>query len=151
MENILQIHQVTKIKIVLKQNGTEIIYQAGIANIFNDFFVSVGPKLASTFNFTGTSHISPHTNQTNFNNKSNPFHSAENHWKIRQHESNGSRDDFGVKGSPILSYYLTHIFNLSLNTGSVPSSWKKKRVINQYLKKETLKMWTTTVRYLFYQ
>ena len=38
----------TKIKIVLKQNGTEIIYQAGIANIFNDFFVSVGPKLAST-------------------------------------------------------------------------------------------------------
>ena len=72
-------YQVTKIKIVLKQNGTEIIYQAGIANIFNDFFVSVGPKLASTFNFTGTSHISPHTNQTNFNNKSNPFHSAENH------------------------------------------------------------------------
>ena len=49
-------------------------------------------------------------------------------------------DDFGVKGSPILSYYLTHIFNLSLNTGSVPSSWKKKRIINQYLKKETLKM-----------
>ena len=72
-------YQVTKIKIVLKQNGTEIIYQAGIANIFNDFFVSVGTKLASNFNFTGTSHISPHTNQTNFNNKSNPFHSAENH------------------------------------------------------------------------
>ena len=48
-------------------------------------------------------------------------------------------DDFGVKtikeGSPILSYYLTHIFNFSLNTGSVPSSWKKKRIINQYLKK----------------
>ena len=44
-------------------------------------------------------------------------------------------DDFGVKGSPILSYYLTHIFNLSLNTGSVPSSWKKKRVTPVFKKR----------------
>ena len=41
-------------------------------------------------------------------------------------------DEIGVcaikAGSPILSFYLTHIFNLSLSTGCVPSSWKKKRV-----------------------
>ena len=30
-------------------------------------------------------------------------------------------------GSSTLSFYLAHLFNLSLSTGSVPKCWKKKR------------------------
>ena len=48
-------------------------------------------------------------------------------------------DEIGAKaikeGSPILSDYLTHIFNLLLSTGSVPTSWKKKRVTPVFKKR----------------
>ena len=50
----------------LKQNGVEITDQTSIANTFNNFFVSIGPKLASAFSFSGKTHISPKMNQTNF-------------------------------------------------------------------------------------
>ena len=39
-------------------------------------------------------------------------------------------------GSPILSFYLTHIFNLSLRTGTVPKVWKQKRVTPVFKKGE---------------
>ena len=50
----------------LKQNWVEITDQTSIANTFNNFFVSIGPKLASAFSFSGKTHISPKMNQTNF-------------------------------------------------------------------------------------
>ena len=40
-------------------------------------------------------------------------------------------------GSPILSYYLTFLFNFSLSTGSVPKCWKKKRVTPVFKKGDT--------------
>ena len=38
-------------------------------------------------------------------------------------------------GSPILSYYLVHICNLSLASGVVPQCWKRKRVTPLYKNK----------------
>ena len=40
-------------------------------------------------------------------------------------------------GSPILSFYLSHLFNLSLSSGCVPISWKKKRVTPVFKKGDT--------------
>ena len=40
-------------------------------------------------------------------------------------------------GSPVLSIYLAYLFNLSLNTGVVPESWKEKRVTPLFKKGET--------------
>jgi hypothetical protein len=41
-------------------------------------------------------------------------------------------DGIGVKllkaGLPVFSFYLSHIFNLSLSLGKVPKSWKSKRI-----------------------
>ena len=125
----------------LKQNGVEITDQTSIANTFNNFFVSIGPKLASAFSFSGTTHISPKINQTNFFFKNVSLSTV---IKIISKLDNGKAtglDEIGVRaikaGSPILSFYLTHIFNLSLSTGCVPSSWKKKRVTPVFKKGDT--------------
>ena len=40
-------------------------------------------------------------------------------------------------GSPLLSFYLTHIFNLSLDIGYVPKCWKKKRATPLFKKGST--------------
>ena len=47
-------------------NGVEISDEKTMASVFNDFFVSVGSKLAETFQFNDTNHINPDINPNSF-------------------------------------------------------------------------------------
>ena len=125
----------------INQDGVEVTDQASIANIFNNFFVSIGPRLASAFNFSGTVHINPKINAENFH-----FGRVTNTavLKMISKLDNGKAtglDEIGVRaikaGAPVLSIYLSHIFNLSLSTGIVPSLWKRKRVTPVFKKGST--------------
>ena len=102
----------------LSQDGVEVTYQASIANIFNNFFVSIGPKLASTFNFSGTVHINPKINAENFH-----FGRVTNTAvsKMISKLDNGKATglyEIGVRaikaGAPVLSIYLSHNYIQSL-------------------------------------
>ena len=116
----------------ITNEGKEITDKKQIAEAFNKFFSTVGSKLAAAFTFSETSHISPKSIQDEFF-----FHSVSLSTvsKIISGLDNGKAtglDGICVKslkaGSPILAYYLTHIYNLSLRTGVVPKCWKRKRV-----------------------
>ena len=116
----------------LTDNGKEISNKKEIAETFNKFFSTIGSKLASAFPFYETSHICPKPVLNDFFFQSVSLSTVS---KIISGLDNGKAtglDDICVKslkaGSPILAYYLTHIFNLSLNSGVVPKCWKRKRV-----------------------
>ena len=125
---------------ITDENGDEITDKKEIAEKFNSFFVSVGSKLATTFNFSRTDHICP---SVCYNSLS--FHDVSLgtvHKLISELENGKSTGLDGIcvrslkLGSPILSFYLTHIFNLSLGTGTVPRIWKQKRVTPVFKKGE---------------
>ena len=116
----------------LTDEGVEITDKKQIVETFNRFFSSIGTKLASFFNFSDTSHICPNSIYETFFFESVSLSTVT---KIISGLDNGKAtglDGICVKslkaGSPILSYYLTFIYNLSLSTGVVPTCWKKKRV-----------------------
>ena len=116
----------------LTDNGKEITDKKEIAETFNKFFSTVGSKLASAFPFYETSHICPKPVLNDFHFQSVTLSTVS---KIISGLDNGKAtglDDICVKslkaGSPILAFYLTHIFNLSLRSGVVPKCWKRKRV-----------------------
>ena len=103
-----------------------------MAESFNKFFATVGSKLASVFPLSDTSHICPKIIEKSF---LFSYVSLSSVVKVISSLDNGKAtglDGICVRslkaGSPILSYYLQHIFNLSLATGIVPRCWKKKRV-----------------------
>ena len=103
-----------------------------MAETFNRFFSTIGSKLASVFPFSCTSHICPKPVYDNFLFGQVSLSTVS---KIISGLDNGKAtglDGICVKslkaGSPILAYYLTHIYNLSLRTGVVPKCWKKKRI-----------------------
>ena len=116
----------------LTDEGVEITDKKQIVETFNSFFSSIGTKLASVFNFSDTSHICPKPVYETFFFDSVSMSTVT---KIISGLDNGKAtglDGICVRslkaGSPILSYYLTFIYNLSLSTGVVPSCWKRKRV-----------------------
>ena len=51
---------------VTTEKGIEISDEKEIAKTFNEFFSSVGSKLAAAFNFSHTSHINPPVNENSF-------------------------------------------------------------------------------------
>ena len=125
----------------LTDEGKEISDKKEIAETFNRFFSTVGSKLASVFPFSSTSHICP---KPVYNNFMFGHISLSTVTKIISGLDNGKAtglDGICVKslktGSPILAYYLTHIYNLSLRTGIVPKCWKKKRVTPLFKKGDT--------------
>ena len=116
----------------LTDEGKEISDKKEIAETFNKFFSTVGSKLAAVFPFSSTSHICPKPVYDNFIFGKVSLSTVT---KIISGLDNGKAtglDGICVKtlkaGSPILAYYLTHIYNMSLSTGIVPKCWKRKRV-----------------------
>ena len=103
-----------------------------MAIIFNKCFATKGSKLAESFASNETSHITTSIvpNQFNFSKVSLSVVQK----IVSQLDNNKATGLDGIParvlkaGSPILSFYLTHLFNLSLSSGCVPKSWKKKRV-----------------------
>ena len=105
------------------------------------FFATIGSKHAETFNFSETSHISPSNNLQHFQFCKVNLSVVQK--IISQLDNNKATGLDGItvrslkSGSPILSFYLTHLFNLSLTSGRVPKSWKKNRVTPVFKKGDT--------------
>ena len=116
----------------LTDDGVEITDKKQISETFNKFFSSIGTKLASVFTFSETLHICPKPVYDTFFFDSVSLSTVT---KIISGLDNGKAtglDGICVRslkaGCPILAYYLTYIYNLSLSTGTVPKCWKRKRV-----------------------
>ena len=122
-------------------DDVEITDKKEIASKFNTFFARVGSKLASDFTTSGTSHICPPVNQKSFSFSTVQLSTVQRIIRSLENDKATGLDGIDVRalkfGSPILSYYITFIFNLSLTTGSVPKSWKKKRVTPVFKKGDT--------------
>jgi len=109
----------------------EITDNKDIANTFNNFFSTIGSKLAKDFTSTSSDiNVPLNPNSFLFNRVTSKMVS-----KIISSLETGKAtgpDDIGVKilkaGSPVISFYLCHIFNLSMSLGRVPKLWKTKRV-----------------------
>ena len=122
-------------------NGVEVSDKKEMARVFNDFFASIGAKLAETFNFNDTNHINPPINNNHFVFSNVRLSTVQKIISNLDNNKATGLDEINVRalkaGSPILSYYLTFLFNLSLTTGKVPKCWKKKRVTPVFKKGET--------------
>jgi hypothetical protein len=116
---------------VVQNDRTETTDPKEISNIFNSFFVSVGAKLASKFS-SDTTKINPTVSRDTF--RWAPIETNSVEKKIQSLKKNKATglDGIGSRllkaASPVLSIYLTSIFNSSLSTGYVPKCWKTKRV-----------------------
>ena len=116
----------------LSHDNKEISDKKEMATIFNNFFATVGSKLGETFNFSDTDHISLPMNENLFEFSRVSLSTVQKIVSRLENNKATGLDGINVRalkfGSPILSFYLTHLFNLSLSTGTVPLCWKKKRV-----------------------
>ena len=125
----------------ITRDGIEISEKKEIAEVFNNFFASIGSQLASAFNFSDTFHICPVINKSTFHFSQIPLSTVQKTISTLDNSKATGLDRIGVRvlksGSPIISFYLTHIFNLSLRTGCVPKCWKKKRVTPVFKKGDT--------------
>ena len=116
----------------LKKCEDEVTDKKEMATIFNKFFATIGSKLAESFASNETSHITTSINPNQFNFSRVSLSVVQK--IVSQLDNNKATGLDGIParvlkaGSPILSFYLTHLFNLSLSSGCVPKSWKKKRV-----------------------
>ena len=125
----------------LKNEGVEITDKKKMASVFNKFFATVGSKLAETFHFYDTSHINTPINPLQFNFSNVNMSVVQK--IVSQLDTNKATGLDGITarslkaGSPILSFYLAYLFNLSLTTGRVPKAWKKKRVTPVFKKGDT--------------
>ena len=123
-----------------KDSGTTITDPVIISNEFNDFFVNVGPKLASEIHNMGKNYYdymqSPFTKSIFMK----PIVESEITKIISKFDQNKSagHDDIGnfviKKVVDEISSPLTEIFNLSLTTGKVPEQLKTAKVIPIYKK-----------------
>ncbi|XP_072044539.1 uncharacterized protein [Amphiura filiformis] len=105
-----------------------------IANTINNFFATVGQKLASKFE--GIDDTIVNTSGSNCNSGFHFCHITtclvlKQLKKLNPHKATGL-DNISARllkaGAEPLSAPLTHIFNLSVTTGTVPSKWKISRV-----------------------
>ena len=111
-----------------------------ISNSFNDFFVNIGPKLASGIKHSGKDYFEYLLNPTQTSLFMKPIIAEEIVKIISKFNQNKSpgHDGMGnliVKNvAHIVSRPLADIFNLSLSTGSVPEQLKIAKVIPIYKK-----------------
>ena len=112
-----------------------------ITNTINDFFVNIGPKLASKFNnsdsnsfmkFMGDSY-----EQSMYLHETNPNEVAKQITKLKSKTSAGF-DELSAKFlnlcAPYISEPLANIFNASINNGTYPDLLKIARVTPIYKK-----------------
>jgi len=102
-----------------------------IANHFNEFFITIGSKLASNFQ-TDTSEINILPNQKDFSfSHISPTLIKKTILSLGNDKTTGL-DGISFRllkeGVDILKYKLAFLYNFSLSSGSVPKIWKRKRV-----------------------
>ena len=139
-------------------DGDVVTEPDNISNSFNNFFVEVGPKLASpNTELSGKYYFEYLLNPTQKSLFMKPIVADEVVKITSKHYQNKSpgHDGFGSlivnKVASIISKPLTDIFNLSLSTGIVPEQLKLAKVsLYPSIKKRILKYSKTTVLYLYY-
>ena len=121
----------TSVKRLVTEDGIDVTCPKGIADHFNNFFVNVGVTLASKFS-TDTSKVNPPVSEKLFNFSKTNTKCVQDHIKYLKNGKATGLDGIGSRilkaGAPVLSIYLSKIFNCSLATGYVPKCWKIKRV-----------------------
>ena len=122
--------------------GNVFIKPEDISNQFNDFFVNVGPKLASNIQSTGKSYFEYLKNPINSSMYMKPIVEMDITKIIEKFSPNKSAGDDNI-GNFIIKRVakeivkpLTQIFNLSISTGSVPEKLKIAKVIPIYKKQD---------------
>ena len=121
---------------LLNKEGHYITDPQSIANEFNDYFVNIGPKLASTISSNSESSYCDYLHDPLNNNMyMKPVVSEEIKKIICKFDQNKSagHDDIGnyiiKRVANEISEPLTSIFNLSISTGEVPRNLKIAKVI----------------------
>ena len=118
-------------KYTLKNNNGEMIFDPKTAsNLINDFFTSIGPKLAQTFNRNWLFH------GTLIDDQMDNMSVTEEEVILLCKEINTNKSSAIENLSAnilklafiTLSKQLTYVFNLSLGTATVPKSWKNATV-----------------------
>jgi len=100
------------------------------ANDFNMYFTSIGSKLAAAFTSVYNVTVGPPKSVFQFNEISTDF----THRQLLNIPLGKSTGLDGVSSrlirhaAPVIAGPLTHIYNLSLSTGVVPSDWKMAKV-----------------------
>ncbi len=123
-----------------RESGTIITDPRKISDEFNDFFVNVGPNLASKIHSSGKQYYdylnNSHTNSVFFK----PITEYEVLKIINNFDKNKSAGHDGIGNLIVkrvaneIAQPLTNIFNLSLSTGKVPDQLKIAKVIPIYKK-----------------
>ena len=121
-------------------NGEVVKDPTRICNLFNNFFVEIGPKLASNIHHSGKDFYEYLQHPTQNNLFLNPIHSKEILKIVNKFNQNKSPGHDGI-GNRIVKKViheiikpLTDIFNLSLSKGKVPEQLKIAKVIPIYKK-----------------
>merc|ERR1712179_118848 len=125
----------------LKINNTTINDPEQIANTINDFFINIGPKLASKFKNNDSNSFMKFMGDSNeqsmYLHETNPNEVAKLITKLKMKKSAGF-DELSAKFlnicAPYISEPLANIFNASINTGTNPDLLKIARVTPIYKK-----------------
>lgn len=123
-------------------DGNVVTEPDNIANYFNNFFVDIGPKLASNIKHTGKDYYEYLDEPTQKCLFMNPIIADEVVKIISKFDQNKSpgHDDIGnfivKKVAQQISEPLASIFNLSLATGSVPEKLKIAKVVPIFKKED---------------
>ena len=119
----------TSVKRLVTEVGIDVTFPK--ANHFNNFFLNVGVTLASKFS-TDTSKVNPPVSEKLFDFSKTNTKCVHDHIKDLKNCKATGLDGIGSRilkaGAPVLSIYLSKIFNCSLATGYVPKCLKMKRV-----------------------
>ncbi len=113
------------------ENGVTVTDAPSIARAFNDFFATIGSKLAAKFQGCPLNILSDRVDDTFY------FKAVESEYVRRQLHSLAAGKATGLDGIParllkLSADYiyspLTFLVNMSLSTGNFPSDWKRARV-----------------------
>jgi hypothetical protein len=123
-----------------RESGTIITDPTVISNEFNDFFVNVGPNLASNIHNSGKQYYEYLNNTYTKNVFFKPIVENEVLKIINNFDKNKSAGHDGIGNLIVkrvaneIAQPLTKIFNLSISTGKVPDQLKMAKVIPIYKK-----------------
>ena len=123
-------------------DGNVVIDPESISNQFNDFFVNIGPKLASNIHSSGKNYYDYLKDPKNSNMYMKPIVEMDITKIIEKFNQNKSagNDDIGnyiiKRVAKEIVKPLTLIFNLSISTGIVPNKLKIAKVIPIYKKQD---------------
>ena len=121
----------------IKSNNGYINDDIGMSEAFNQHFTSIATNITSNIN-PSDMHCTDFMHDNNFDFGFGNAYAVEIKNIVREMKSKTSTDMFGVsnmfvkKTIDVLLYPLTHIFNLSLTTGNIPTNLKMAKVIPIY-------------------